>query len=76
MSVQDITKAALELPIKDREALGYTLLRSIGLDDSWDETDLPEEALEQRLSEMKDDPSKSAPLEEVFPELKAAIRQK
>jgi hypothetical protein len=76
MSVQELTKAALDLPISDRESLGYALLRSVGLDDGWDENDLSNEVLEQRLSEMENDPSKSLPLEEVFPELKADMRQK
>ena len=76
MSVQEITKAALDLPNDIRESLGYALLRSTGLDGTWDETDLSEAVLEQRLCEMKEEPSKSLPLEEVFPELKADIDQK
>ena len=75
MSVQELTKAALDLPTEARESLGYALLRSTGLDGSWDETDLSEEVLEQRLCEMKEDPSKSLPLGEVFPELKADMRR-
>jgi putative addiction module component (TIGR02574 family) len=67
MSAQEIMQAALKLSPHEREIVGEALLESVGHE--WSDLDMSRELLEKRLNQMKSDPSKRVPLEEVFPEL-------